>query len=99
MLLQLASLICASCDAGVKLDVDPNGDIIEDIARFSFDGVLLNESARPTCTHSTCIIYFLHMTKPYNDYKTRPHFTKTKTFHFTCMVYMKMNCLHIKMSD
>lgn len=26
----------------------PNGDIMEDTARFSFDGVLLKENARPT---------------------------------------------------
>lgn len=57
MLLQLASLICASCEAGVRLDVDPNGEIIEDIARFNLDGVLLKDSARPTCdkTVFTCL--------------------------------------------
>lgn len=47
MLLQLASRICASCAAG-RLVVEPNGEIMDDMARFSFDGVLLNDSARPT---------------------------------------------------
>lgn len=49
MLLQLASRICASCVAGVRLDVEPKGEIIEDMARFSLEGVLLNDRARPTC--------------------------------------------------
>lgn len=52
MLLQLASRICASCEAGVRLACEPNGEIIDDIARFSFEGVLLNESARPTWTNN-----------------------------------------------
>lgn len=47
-MLQLASRIWASWDAGVRFDVDPNGDIIDDMARFNFEGVLLNDSARPT---------------------------------------------------
>lgn len=59
MLLQLASLICASCEAGVRLEVDPNGEIIDDIARFSFEGVLLNENARPTCTPNIILFYNL----------------------------------------
>lgn len=47
---QLASFICASCDAGVSDWVLPKGDvIIVETARFSFDGVLLKEKARPTC--------------------------------------------------
>lgn len=49
MLLQLASRIWASCDAGVRLACEPNGEIMDDMARFSFDGVLLKDSARPTC--------------------------------------------------
>lgn len=50
ILLQLASFICASWLAGVREFVLPNGDvIIVDTARFSLDGVLLNEKARPTC--------------------------------------------------
>ena len=49
MLLQLANRICASCWlAGVRLLVEPNGDIIVDIALFSLLGVLLKLNARPT---------------------------------------------------
>lgn len=49
MLVQLARRICASCEAGVKEFVLPNGDvIIVETARFSLLGVLLNEKARPT---------------------------------------------------
>lgn len=47
---QLASFIWASCEAGVSDWVLPNGDVIMVVtARFSLDGVLLNEKARPTC--------------------------------------------------
>lgn len=46
---QLASRISASCEAGVRFVELPNGDIIEDTARFNLDGVLLlKEKARPT---------------------------------------------------
>lgn len=48
MFVQLASLICANCEAGVKLVELPNGDIIEETALFNFEGVLLKENARPT---------------------------------------------------
>lgn len=49
MLLQLANRIWASCWlAGVRLLVDPKGDIIVDIALFSLLGVLLKLNARPT---------------------------------------------------
>jgi hypothetical protein len=49
MLLQLASLIWASCWlAGVRLFVEPKGDIIVDMARFNLLGVLLKLNARPT---------------------------------------------------
>uniref|UniRef100_A0A224XVP9 Putative secreted protein n=1 Tax=Panstrongylus lignarius TaxID=156445 RepID=A0A224XVP9_9HEMI len=48
MFVQLASLICASCVAGVKFVVEPNGDIIVDIARFNLLGVLLKLNALPT---------------------------------------------------
>lgn len=45
---QLANLICANCEAGVKLVELPKGDIMEETALFNFDGVLLKENARPT---------------------------------------------------
>lgn len=47
---QLANFIWAICVDGVRLLVLPNvGDvIIVETARFNFDGVLLNEKARPT---------------------------------------------------
>lgn len=38
----------ANCEAGVRFVELPNGDIIEDMALFSLDGVLLKENARPT---------------------------------------------------
>lgn len=38
----------ASCDAGVMFVELPNGDIMVDIARFNFDGVLLKLNALPT---------------------------------------------------
>lgn len=55
ILLQDASRICASCEAGVRFDVEPKGEIIDDMARFSFDGVLLKDSARPTYTEQQLI--------------------------------------------
>lgn len=49
MFVQLASFIWANWEAGVSDWVLPKDDvIIDETARFSFDGVLLNESARPT---------------------------------------------------
>lgn len=46
---QLASFICAICVDGVREFVLPKGDvIIVETARFNFEGVLLNEKARPT---------------------------------------------------
>lgn len=47
-LLQLASLICASCEAGLRFIVLPNGLIIVETARFNLLGVLLKLKARPT---------------------------------------------------
>jgi hypothetical protein len=47
-LLQLASLICASCDDGLKFIALPNGPIIVETARFNLLGVLLKVKARPT---------------------------------------------------
>jgi hypothetical protein len=46
--LQLASLICASCEAGVRFVVLPKGLIIVETARFNLLGVLLKLKARPT---------------------------------------------------
>lgn len=49
MFVQLANRIWANCDAGVREFVLPNGEvIIVETALLSFDGVLLNENARPT---------------------------------------------------
>lgn len=48
MLLYDASRMLASCDAGVMFVELPNGDIIVDMARFNFEGVLLKLNARPT---------------------------------------------------
>lgn len=58
---QLASFICAICVDGVNELVLPNGDgITVDTVRFSFDGVLLNEKARPTCNKNVFNFWYLN---------------------------------------